>query len=69
MYARVFEKAGEVHRFSITVVDASGWEIRREVGNRVIARTRYTDWHKVERARLLFSREAADLADTGWTEA
>ena len=68
MYARVFRKAGEVHRFTITDAGGTGWEVREEQGSEVIWRRRYTDWHRVERARMSFATQAMQLAKAGWTE-
>jgi hypothetical protein len=68
MYARVFRKANHTHRFTITSTRTSGWEVREEQDSRVIRSARYTDWHRVERARMTFAREAMTLEDAGWTE-
>jgi hypothetical protein len=68
MYARVFQKAGQTRRFTITDAESSGWEVREEQDSRVIWSVRYTDWHRVERARMSFAREAATLASSGWQE-
>src|SRR5262245_52609563 len=58
MYARVFRKAGETRRFTISDAGDSGWEVREEQDSRVISRRRYTDWHRVERARMSFATQA-----------
>ncbi len=68
MYARIFHKANQTHRFSILATQASGWEVREEHDSRVIRSIRYTDWHRVERARMAFAREAMTLEDAGWIE-
>jgi hypothetical protein len=68
MYARIFEKAGQVKRFTITSAHSAGWEVCEEESGTVVWRAQYTDWHKVERARLTFSREASTLASAGWRE-
>ena len=68
MYARMFQKAGQTRRFIITSNEQMGWEVRQEEDSRVIWHARYTDWHKVERARMTFAQEAAALASTGWKE-
>jgi len=68
MYARIFHKANHTHRFSISETQASGWEVREEQDSRVIRSTRYTDWHRVERARMAFALEAMTLEDAGWIE-
>ena len=68
MYARVFKKAGEIRRFTITDAGNAGWEVREEEGSRVIWRRRYNDWHRVERARMSFATQALELAASGWKE-
>jgi hypothetical protein len=68
MYHRTFKKAGQTKRFSITDAGALGWEVREEQDSQIIWRTRYNDWHRVERARMTFAREAASLASAGWKE-
>jgi hypothetical protein len=68
MYARTLRKAHQTRRFTIHLAGASGWEVRDEQDERVIRRAHYTDWHRVERARMSFAREAVMLYDAGWNE-
>ena len=69
MYARVFRKADETRCFTITEAGRAGWEVREEQDSRIVSCVRYTDWHRVERARMNFSRAAESLESSGWTEA
>ena len=68
MYARLFRRAGETRRFLITTAENNGWEVREEQDTRIIRSVRYTDWHRVERARMNFARIAQMLEMSGWTE-
>jgi hypothetical protein len=68
MYARLFRRADQTRRFTITNAGSAGWEVRAEEDSRVIWSVRYTDWHRVERARMEFSRQAATLEHSGWIE-
>jgi hypothetical protein len=68
MYARLFTKAEQTRRFLITNAGSSGWEVTEEQGSQVVSRVRYTDWHRVERARQHFARLAATLEHAGWVE-
>ena len=68
MYARIFRKADQTRRFTITDAGGSGWEVREEQDSRVIRTMRYTDWHRVERARMAFASQALSLQDSGWKE-
>jgi hypothetical protein len=68
MYQRMFRKAGQTKRFTITDTGTFGWEVREEKDSQVVWSARYTDWHRVERARMTFAREADSLASAGWQE-
>jgi hypothetical protein len=43
----------------------SGWEIRDEEDSRVVRRRVTDDWHRVERARLIFALETAGVEQGG----
>jgi hypothetical protein len=66
MYARTVRKDDQTRRFTITDAGASGWEVRVEQGDLVQRRVLYSDWHRVERARLAFASEAMS---GGWVDA
>ena len=66
MYARTVRKDDQTRRFTITDTGASGWEVREEEDDQVLKRVVYSDWHRVERARMAF---ATDVADAGWVDA
>jgi len=68
MYTRCLHKAAHIRRFSITSTPGSGWEVRYEQDSHVLRSVRYRDWHRVERARMTFAREAALLEESGWEE-
>jgi hypothetical protein len=68
MYKRVFRKADQTHRFLITTGKGEGWEVREEQDSEVILSVRYTDWHRVERARMAFATQALNLQLSGWKE-
>ncbi len=59
---------GHVHRFLIAAHGVQGWELREEHDDRVVRRVRYTDWHRVERARTVIELHLSALRETGWTE-
>jgi hypothetical protein len=59
---------GHVHRFLIAPHGALGWEVREERDDLVLRRARYTDWHRVERARTVFELQSSSLRDSGWVE-
>jgi hypothetical protein len=68
MYLRTLSNAHQTRRFTIQKLAAAGWEVRIEHDSRVIRTARYSDWHRVERARMAFAREAAKLEDDGWID-
>jgi hypothetical protein len=68
MYARTFRKAEQERRFVILNAGSLGWEVRHEQDREIVRRVVYDDWHRVERARLVFSQEGERLKDEGWTE-
>ena len=68
MYARTLRKNDQTRRFTIRESAGSGWEVREEEGERLLACITYTDWHRVERARTILDARAAGLKSAGWTE-
>ena len=69
MYTRIFHKADQTRRFTITNTGrGTGWEVREEQDSQVILSVRYTDWHRVERARMAFAGQALNLQMSGWKE-
>lgn len=58
---------GHERRFSIQAT-GGGWEVREEEDSRVVRQIRYTDWHRVERARRAFTLEMRHLREQGWAE-
>jgi hypothetical protein len=68
MYKRIFRKADQTHRFLITNHTRDGWEVREEEDSQVIWSVRYTDWHRVERAKMAFATQALNLQSSGWKE-
>jgi hypothetical protein len=68
MVAHTLRHESHVRRFTITDAGTSGWEVLDEQDSELIRRVRYTDWHRVERARMMFARVAASLRDLGWVD-
>lgn len=68
MYARTLAKANHIRRFTIRQAPTHGWEVREERDSEVVRAACYTDWHRVERALMAFTREAERLASAGWLE-
>ena len=68
MYHRQLKREAQIHRFLIIASRGDGWEVRQERDDQVLSTRRIYDWHRVERARLLFATDAAQLRAAGWTE-
>lgn len=68
MFAKELKQAGHTKRFTISEAGTEGWEVRVEQDSQVVRRVCYTDWHRVERAVLLMSRQVSQLEDSGWRE-
>jgi len=67
MYAKTLRHHGQVHSFLITPAP-EGWEVREELDNRLLKVVHYTDWHRVERARMAFTDAVDSLRIAGWVE-
>lgn len=69
----VFDKklvrAGEVRSFQIEQRTPAGWESSRQATHGIAHRQCHTDWHRVERDLMRFSREIAQLRQEGWCDA
>lgn len=68
MFSRQLTRAGRTRSFVVTSLEAAGWEVRVEEDGAVIRRTRYSDWHRVERALLGLEREMQELIARGWQQ-
>ena len=68
MYSRILRNGTHIRTFTISSSMPSGWEVKDQAGVDVLGSHRYNDWHRVERAMLMFTVEAARLLDEGWTE-
>ena len=68
MYVRILRNAAHVRQFTIRISTPSGWEVRDEQDSRILRSRLYSDWHRVERAKLTFAFEAIRLRDAGWIE-
>jgi len=68
MYSRTFRYGTHIRQFTISSSTPSGWEVKDEQDVCVLRKEIYSDWHRVERAKLTFAVEATRLLDAGWTE-
>jgi hypothetical protein len=68
LFVKQLKQAGQIIRFSIFPTQAGGWEVKEEAGDEVLRQVRLSDWHRVERARDVFSLKALSLQEAGWIE-
>ena len=66
MFSRTLTFQGQTRSFAVDALAASGWEVRVEQDSTVLRRTRYHDWHRVERAVGAIEREVRELQARGW---
>ncbi len=68
VFVKQLRQAGRSLRFTI-LSSASGWEVREEADGGVLRQVQLSDWHRVERARQIFTSKALLLEADGWVEA
>jgi hypothetical protein len=68
MFLRQLQHAGRTRRFVIASRESGGWDVREEADRAVVRQVHYDDWHRVERARTVFSQRVLILEEEGWTE-
>jgi hypothetical protein len=68
MFSRHLAQHGHTREFLIQTVADGGWEVREEADRHVVRQIRYTDWHRVERARTMFSLRVRTLKQEGWID-
>ena len=66
MFSHELSLAGHTRRFIFSSMPSAGWEVRIEEDDRVVRRTQYSDWHRVERALSAVEREVRTLQQLGW---
>jgi hypothetical protein len=67
VFVKQLKQAGKMIRFSIRPAQG-GWELVEEADSQILRQVRVSDWHRVERARDIFSLKALSLQDNGWVE-
>ena len=66
-FAKSVRKDHQTRRYSIRNTNP-GWEVREEQDSRVIRQKHYYDWHRVERARRIFTIKLDALRQEGWQD-
>lgn len=66
MFTKELTQAGHRRRFSISSRGEAGWEVQDVQDEQILKQVCYTDWHRVERAQLMFTVLIEELEDRGW---
>ena len=66
LYSRTLTQAGHTRRFQIRHAK-DRWEVQESRDAEVVRQVRLDDWHRVERARLVFQLASVRLEENGWT--
>jgi hypothetical protein len=66
MFQRHFEYEGRTREFRIATTTAGGWDVVEALDRHEVRRVHYDDWHRVERARIVFELQAQRLEEAGW---
>ncbi|HET9706101.1 MAG TPA: hypothetical protein VFP85_18800 [Vicinamibacterales bacterium] len=66
-FVKNLKNQAETRTYTIATIDG-GWEVREERDSRLVKKVRYSDWHRVERARRTIAHELDVLRRAGWIE-
>jgi hypothetical protein len=66
MFTLTLHRDEDIRRYSVGCAGSAGWEVRMEENDTLQRVDHYHDWHRVERAIMLFEREISDLEAVGW---
>jgi hypothetical protein len=67
LFVKQLKQAGKMVRFSILPAQG-GWELLEESDTQILRQVKVSDWHRVERARDVWSLRALTLLEAGWVE-
>jgi hypothetical protein len=67
LFVKQLKQAGKMVRFSILPAQG-GWELLEEADSEILRQVKVSDWHRVERARDVWSLRALSLQEAGWVE-
>jgi hypothetical protein len=68
MYHSSFRHDRQTRHFTIRYTDRAGWEVVDAADARIVRRSVYHDWHRVERAMAMIKAEEDLLRRAGWRQ-
>jgi hypothetical protein len=66
-FVKSVRNAEHTRRYTIRTTGL-GWEVREEQDSKVVRKSLYYDWHRVERARKVIVIKLDGLRAEGWQE-
>jgi hypothetical protein len=68
VFAKTLVRAREIRSFEVAAAPSVGWQVK-ERSDQEIREQLFSDWHRVERTLVRFSREISELKRQGWVDA
>jgi hypothetical protein len=68
VFAKTLVRAREIRSFEVAAAPHFGWQVKERLDENV-REQQFSDWHRVERVLLRFSREISELKRQGWVDA
>jgi hypothetical protein len=68
VFARTLVREREVRSFEVAAAPNVGWQVKERT-DQDIREQQFSDWHRVERTLLRFTREISELKRQGWIDA
>lgn len=68
VFAKTLVRAREIKSFEVVPAPSVGWEVSVR-SDQDLVQHKYSDWHRVERALMRFTREISELRSQGWVDA
>jgi hypothetical protein len=68
VFAKTLVRAREIRSFEVAASPNVGWQVK-EGTDKEIREQQFSDWHRVERTLLRFTREISELKRQGWVDA
>ncbi|HEX7140360.1 MAG TPA: hypothetical protein VF219_21090 [Vicinamibacterales bacterium] len=68
VFAKTLVRAREIRSFEVAASPNVGWRVKERT-DKEIREHEFSDWHRVERTLLRFTREISELRRQGWVDA
>ena len=68
VFAKTLVRDREVRSFEVAAAPSVGWQVKERTDQDTREQL-FSDWHRVERTLLRFTREISELKRQGWIDA